>query len=742
MQWNRNRNRRLPANPKMQSRALQTAGRRPGRQILAAAAVALALLTVLKLAGPLPRLEWLAGDCLQRLDASGRSPLPDLRFVVLDQRSLDAGESEFGLSWPWPRESYARVIRYLQQSGARLIFLDFLFTEPSLYGPADDQTLADALRAAGNVYLPVLVQETKRNSIGAMEAAAATRDRLRREQPRALTTPAGAPAARNAHGVSLPVAPILAAAAGVGEARFIPDADGVLRRLPPFTAVGTGYLPALGLAPLAAGEGVLSLKADRLRLGRKTWPLDGRGNLALLFPGTWRSYPSKSIIDVITSSVAVEEGREPDVSVSTFRDKVVIIGSVAEGLRDLRQSPLDSQTPGFFMVAAAWAAGDSGRVYDERWRNILGWALLVLLAGLGAWWGSRAFLRGAIAAAVTLTVFLGAALLSFRVWGVVQDVVAPSLGLLAAYGFSLGLAYRRERKQKNFIQGAFTQVLSPSVLEGLMRDPRRLSAGGELAELTVYFSDLAGFTCFSEKLNPHALVDLLNTYLGEMIDTIVEEQDGYVDKFIGDAVMAFWNAPLPEPDHALRACFAALRNQEKLRSMQMKLRGLGLDSPLRMRVGIHTGPAVVGMMGSPKKLNYTVIGDTVNLASRLEGVNKQYGTEILISGETLSRVQGRVVTREVDRIRVKGKTQPTRLFELVGLPGLVPEAQMQFLHVCQEASERYFHSDFKAALARLEEAIVLCPEDQPSRILRDRCRQYLQQPPPPDWDGVTTLRSK
>ena len=543
--------------------------------------------------------------------------------------------------------------------------------------------------------------------------------------------------------MNLPIPVLRQAAAGLGEVRFIPDADGVARRVAPCTAVGPEILPSFGLAPLFAGSGHRAvLEPGHLRLGQRTWPLDEHGDLVLRFPGRWRDYSPTSLIDLITSNVALSEGRPPAVDPNRFRDKVVVIGSTAQGLLDLRKTPLEAQTPGFYISAAAYAAGATGRVYDERWRTLVFWPLAVLLALLGACWGAQPFARGALAAGLTLAAWWAAALGLFFGAALRSDVVTPSAALLVAYGLSLALSYRREQQQKRFIQGAFSR-------DPLAFHPDRVDARSQAAHrrrgdrgADRLLLDLAGFTSVSERLGPQALVSVLNLYLGEMVDTIVEDQQGYVDKFIGDAVMAFWGAPLPDPEHALRACLAALRNQERLQALQGELRARGLEAPLGMRIGIHTGPAVVGMMGSPKKLNYTIIGDTVNLASRLEGVNKQFGTRILISEETWQRVQGRVVARELDRIRVKGKTQPTRIYELVGLPGRVAADRAQCLQAFAQGSAKYFARDFSGAVAHFTAALAACPDDQPAQILLARCRQYVQQPPPPDWDGVTTLTSK
>lgn len=697
-------------------------------------AVAAGAMFLIRGAGWLQRFEWMAGDWLQRLAVLGEPPDPRLEFVVLDQKSLDAGEAEFGLSWPWPREAYARAIRFLHRGGARVVFLDFLFSEPSLYGPADDQVLAEALRAGGNVYLPCVTRAAgpspHPDSLAALGAVLPA--------PIVLSTEARIPRRKS---VTLPIPEFMRAAAGLGDARFSADEDGVGRRFSPLVKVDGRLLPQFGLTPFfqTTRTGWIRLFSGRLELGGRLFPLDDRGNVVLRFPGDWKRYPRTSLVDVITSEVALGENRTPAVDPGRFRGKTVVIGSTAEGLFDLRKSPLESEMPGFFFSAAVWAAGESGRAYHEEWKSWLAWPLLLLLIFLGAVWGRLSFGWGVGGAAATLAAFAGTCVVLFMRQQVILEILSPAAGFLISFGTSLGLSYRRERRQKYFIRNAFTQIMSPALVEGLMQDPERLAVGGDLAEVSVYFSDLQGFTHFSEKMDPHSLVSLLNAYLGEMIETILDDFNGYVDKFIGDAVMAFWGAPLPDRNHAYQACQAALRNQEKLAKLRLRLR---LDFPLRMRIGIHTGPVVVGMMGSPKKLNYTVIGDAVNLASRLEGANKVYGTEILISEATYRRVKEKVVARELDLLQVKGKTQPTRIYELVGLIKNVPPLRLRQIQNFQAAVELYQRRKFRESLGIFKRLLEESPGDAAVQLYVDRCRVFLRKPPPAAWNGVTVLKNK
>ncbi len=705
------------------------------KQVVLCSMVVLAMVGGLAALGWLNRLEWLTTDWLQRIAAQQTKPHPDVHFVVLDQRSLDAAEEEFGLSWPWMRDSYGPVLDFLTQAQARIIFFDFLFTEFSVHGVEDDQSLAEALQRTPNVYLPLI---TSSRGLGQ------TAGRLLQARPDIFIQPKIAPGIRLPvnQGLTLPVAPILENAGGFGDARFTPDEDGVARRVPPLIGLANTYLPHLGLAPMNHPPQKVRLEKGRLHWGQQQYPLDAQGNLVLRFPGYWRDYPRTSIIDVITSHLALAEGVKPSVDPLQFKDKIVIIGSTAEGLMDLRKTPLESRAPGFYILAATYVAALTNRFYDERWKPGLLWPLLLLLILCGAVWGAQPFIRGVWLLAVTGLLFMGIILWLFFAQSIMLNIVTPVMGLLTAYGFSLGLSYQQEQKIKRFIQSAFSQVLSKTVLDHLLHNPERLQVGGEEAELTIYFSDLAGFTQLSEKLNPRDLVEVLNTYLDSMVRTIVEENEGYVDKFIGDAVMAFWGAPMPVADHALRACRSALQNQSKLKKMQSLLGEKGLTAPLGMRIGIHTGPAVVGMMGSPQKMNYTIIGDAVNLASRLEGVNKQFGTAILASWETVSLLDNKIICREIDRIRVKGKQEPTRIFEVVGLPGQLDKKTLQLISVYQQGTGVFWKREFKAALALFNQAAVIRPDDQPTQIFIRRAEKYAKRPPAKKWDGVTTLKTK
>jgi adenylate cyclase len=319
-------------------------------------------------------------------------------------------------------------------------------------------------------------------------------------------------------------------------------------------------------------------------------------------------------------------------------------------------------------------------------------------------------------------------------------MVAPLSGFLLAGVSSVVLSHYMVGRERRFLRRAFEFYLHPEIVKELVRRPEMLKLGGVRREITVFFSDLAGFTSFSEHLDPETLVAVLNRYLSEMSDIIMEE-GGTLDKYVGDAIMAFWGAPLEHPDHALRACKAAVLCQKKLDEMRPVFQSMGV-AELQARIGINTGPAVVGNMGSEARFNYTAMGDTVNLASRLEGVNKMYGTRILISDATFLPAGGGIEARELDNLRVKGKKLPVKVYELLGMKGEIPDSKRRVLEAYGKALDCYWKRKFEESAAVLNQILGSEPADTPSRVMLERCLKNIAYPPPDDWDGAFTLDTK
>ncbi|MBF0124716.1 MAG: adenylate/guanylate cyclase domain-containing protein [Magnetococcales bacterium] len=297
-----------------------------------------------------------------------------------------------------------------------------------------------------------------------------------------------------------------------------------------------------------------------------------------------------------------------------------------------------------------------------------------------------------------------------------------------------------ERGQKNMIKGAFGQYLSPKVVDILVKDPSKLSLGGEQREMTAFFSDVAGFSTISEKLTPHELVKLLNEYLTAMCD-IISRYDGTVDKFEGDAIIAFWGAPLDQPDHALLACYTSIDMQNYMVELRQRLQQEGRPV-MHMRIGVNSGLMVVGNMGSKQRMDYTIMGDAVNLAARLEGANKFYSTYTMISHYTYQMVKDFVDARELDTIRVVGKKEPITIYQLLARKGQTPAPLSDILSSYNTGLDLYKAKDFESAKQQFEQVLQIVPEDGPAKTYVERCQEFLLHPPAEDWDGVYQLTSK
>ncbi len=370
--------------------------------------------------------------------------------------------------------------------------------------------------------------------------------------------------------------------------------------------------------------------------------------------------------------------------------------------------------------------------------------LLLLVAGLitlAVFWRGVTF--GALAGGAVVVVELAGAWLAFGLLRVHVPMVGPSLAAFFAFVGATSYTSIVEGRQGRMIRGAFSKYLSPVLVDELVADPSRLKLGGEKREISVLFTDLAGFTSLSETMDPEELLTLLNRYLDEMADIVLLE-GGTLDKYIGDAIMALYGAPTALPDHALRACRTALRMQRRLKELDRQWADQGLPR-LRMRVGINTGAPVVGNIGGEKHFDYTALGDAVNLAARLEPACKAYDVEIMISESTREQAGDGIVVRELDLLAVYGKEEPVRVYELVGLAGEEADGGAQGAELSghfEQGLGAYRNRDFERAARYFEAAARIAPADGPTMLYLERCREFAVRPPPADWDGVERRRVK
>jgi len=340
-----------------------------------------------------------------------------------------------------------------------------------------------------------------------------------------------------------------------------------------------------------------------------------------------------------------------------------------------------------------------------------------------------------------LIIIYWASLELFRTENYLTDMISPALAVILSYVSSTVYSYVAERRQKILIKGMFSQYVNPTIVEELVAHPDRLRLGGEKKEVTVFFSDIENFTQISEKIQPENLVTILNAYLSEMT-AIVIANNGTLDKYEGDAIVAFWGAPLPQEDHAVRACRTAVQMQRRLEEIMPQWEREGKPL-LRIRIGMSTGEVVVGNMGGANRFDYTVIGDTVNLGSRLEGANKQYKTRIMISESTYRYAKDFIHARELDLLVVAGKTEPIRVYEVIGLAKEnLSHNQEQFLRMYTKGLTHYRQREWQTAIGAFERALDLFPDDYPCQLYVERSDLYRSSPPPADWNGVFILRTK
>jgi adenylate cyclase len=696
-----------------------------------------ALLSLLLWAtGALDRLEFVTWAWRANYFAAPGPATSRIKLILLDQNSLDWGAQENGLSWPWPREVYGPVIDFCARSGAKSVIVDVIFSEPSVYGASDDASLGEAIRRAP-AFVGTLFGGKETGSAAAWpkdvqkpRLAFKNLDEWLTDQRRESVVMVRA---------SFPIPEVADSVSFLGNVMDAPDVDGVFRRVSPFRVFDGQPVLSLGIAPYAAvdgsGHGPTLARIDDhlLQIGSAAIPIDRSGKAILRFRGPSGTYPTYSAASVIQSELRLRTGEPPTIKDDVFKDCYVFFGLSAPGLHDLKPTPVGNVYPGVEVYATMLDNLLSGDFMVDAPRMLVISATLFL-----AWISAFAvvlFSRKAWHSLLMITIFLpvpaaaGMAAYGLGVWWpVVVDQSAVAVSLAGGLVFN----YATVGRQKAFLKHAFKHYLSPVVIERILDDPSKLKLGGERRELTILFSDLQGFSSISERLGPEDLTCLLNDYLSDMTDIVLGE-GGTLDKYEGDAIIAFWNAPLEQPDHALRACRAALRCQRKLEERREEFRQRTGET-LRARIGIHTGTVVVGNMGSRSRFDYTVLGDAANLASRLEGANKPFGTYLMVSEVTWAQVNGRLSGREIGRLRVVGRKTPIRVYEPLGFENEVNTAAMESFHQGLACCCR---KQWLEALAIFESL----SDDPVATVYAHRCKA-LSCDSSSSWDGVWNLTEK
>jgi adenylate cyclase len=573
-------------------------------------------------------------------------------IVDVDNMSLDLTRESLG-RFPWPRDVWAIVTDYLAAGGAAAIAYDFVFPEPNLNDPLGDAAFAESAARAGVVVQSIALQRigdsTQVNADFREDSTAVALLLDRFGEP-----PTAAPAFQLAQ---LPYGALLAASKRVGVINFTPDPDGTARRLPLRYNYRGASFPSLGLAA--------ALTADS--------SIDASGDVLLNWRGEYRDAKSKietyrviPVAQIFRSYEQTRAGEAPEVPLETFANKIVVIGASASGLFEARANPFAPADPGVMIhatVADNVRNGDFLRRASTATNIIIilvvGLITALMVALLPAAWMSAL-------AAITLAIgYVFMAAHYFALDDLWIDIASPTLAVLLTFTGGMTVSYMTEGRQKKQIRDMFSKYVAPEYVAQLAEDPTALHLEGRRAELSVLFSDIRGFTSISEKLEPPQVIAFLNEYLDEMA-AIVKDSGGTLDKFIGDAVMAFWGEPIRREDHADRACDCALAMRDATIRIADRFESEGKPR-IAIGIGVNTADVVVGNIGSLKhKLDYTVIGDGVNLASRLEGLNKDFATTIIISEFTRARIGDRFDTRPLGGVNVKGKAENVQIFELLG----------------------------------------------------------------------------
>lgn len=702
---------------------------------LLAGALAVGVVGLLDRAGLAQRWDNPMSDWRARLLAKPSAATPQVKLVLLDQESLDWASKELGWAWPWPREAYGPLLDFLKRNGAKAAAFDVLYTEPSAYGVADDEALGAAAGRFGNLVGAVFLGKQTDQVVKWPEGVSPNPISIEGWPGLAKRT---AESEFFSPGAAFPVPEVATNAAWLANVREVPDGDGVFRRAMPFRIFDGQVLPSLGFAGWLAGQAekpvAARIEGNQLVAGDRRIPLDAAGRMILKFRGKSRTHQAFGAAAVIQSELRLLEGGEPPIKDgSAFKDAYVLFGFSAPGLKDLRPSPMDQGYPGVEIHATMLdnlLAGDFLRDVPAGavWLWIL---LLALAAGVGAASARNGWQSAAAAAAlIPLPTLAG-----FAAWqaGFVLPVAGASAGAVVALLGGAVVNFVLEGRQKMFIKGAFKHYLSAEVIEKIMRDPDSLKLGGERRELTIFFSDLQGFSTISERLGPEDLTKLLNDYLSDMTDIVMEE-GGTLDKYEGDAIIAFWNAPLAQSDHAVRAVRASVRCQRKLAERRAEFEQR-TGAVLKMRIGLNTGPVVVGNMGSSNRFDYTVLGDAANLASRLEGANKALGTYLMIAESTWAQTNGAFPGRELGLLRVVGRKTPVRVFEATGLEGEPAGGAEKAFGAALEKVRASRWAEAAAAFEALQ-------DDPAAKTYAAKCRALAAAGPGAAWDGIWNLTEK
>ncbi len=730
-----------------------------GGRIVAFALLALLLSVRVADPDPVQQVRFKAFDLFQQIHPREAAPTP-VTILDIDDPSLEAHGQ-----WPWPRSRMAELVLRAFEAGAVALAFDIIFAEPDRLSPTaiarDNPNLPDEIRSrlAGlpdnDAVFADVIGRTRvilgQTSVRSTRAGLAEKAQVRKV-PHAILGVDARPFLPRFPDLVQNLAVLEEAAAGRGVFSVRPDADGIYRRLPVAMLVQDEL--RLGLAPellrVATGGNAFALRGnaagvDGVVLGGKLIRTAADGSV---WPYLTPASPARYVSAGALLSGEVPQGR--------LAGQLVLVGTSAIGLEDFRPTALGQSMAGVevhaqllenILTDTLLVRPNYALAVELFTLLVLSLLVIVLVPVLGA--------RLIIALTVLLVAgYVGGAFYLFQEKRLLFDPTWPALGTLLTVMLMSSANYLREERERRQIRGAFGQYVSPALVAKLAEEPEALTLGGERRDLTLLFSDVRGFTTISESYrdDPAGLTTLMNEFLTVMSQAILRT-GGTIDKFMGDAVMAFWNAPLDTPDHPAAACASALAMMREVAQLNEERAARAAEAgetslPINIGIGLNTGSCVVGNMGSHARFDYTALGDTVNLASRLEGQSKSYGVGIILGQSTAEAVADRFAVIELDLLRVKGKNEPEQVFGLLGDAAMRDTEAFQALTEANtEMRSAYAAQDWTRARAALDGIAAAAEKlglDLSGYVVcyRDRIADYEQDPPGPDWDGVHTATTK